>query len=117
MTENTNQTLFRFFTSLTTEKDLPTLSSSDQLSQIPPKDFTPRRLLSEQPAKIIFSLEGIHQTLFKNQEQTFKEFRTALYQSAINQELQKIGYKVDVFQSTGKVDSSLYCLVPLSLDQ
>ena len=121
MTDELNQTLLKFFIGLAKGEDLPTLLSPDQISQIPLKDFTPRRLLSAQSAQIIFSLEGIHQILLKNQEQnqeqTFKEFRTALYQSPINQELQKLGYKVDVFQSSGKVDTSLYCLVPLSVDQ
>ena len=117
MIDELNQALLKFFIGLTKGEDLPTLLSSDQISQIPLKDFTPRRLLSAQSVQIIFSLEGIHQILLKDQEQTFKEFRTALYQSPINQELQKLGYKVDVFQSSGKVDTSLYCLVPLSVDQ
>jgi len=56
-----------------------------------------------------FTLKGLFNTLSDN-ALSYKEFRSQLYASTLNQDLGKKGYKIEVYQSSGKVDSSWYQL-------
>lgn len=59
-----------------------------------------------------FTIKGLFNTLTDNAV-SYKAFRSQLYASTLNADLAKLGYKIEVYQSSGKVDSSWYQLVRL----
>ena len=59
-----------------------------------------------------FTLKGLFNTLSDN-ALSYKEFRSQLFASTLNEDLGKKGYKIEVYQSSGKVDSSWYQLIRL----
>lgn len=61
--------------------------------------------------RLIFTIEGLYQLLIDEKEFTYSEFRSMLYASDLNQALQKLGFKVTMFESTHKIDTSIYQLV------
>jgi hypothetical protein len=58
----------------------------------------------------VFSLPALHAVLDPGQSLAYRDFRRLLYASALNQELSAFDAEVTLFQSSGKTDSSLYCL-------
>ena len=62
--------------------------------------------------EFVFSLRGLHRMLDPQQHVPFKDFRKLLYDSTLNHELGLLGAEVATYDSTGKTDSSLYCLRP-----
>ena len=61
--------------------------------------------------QLIFTIEGLYQLLIDEKEFSYSEFRSMLYASELNQALQALGYKVAMFESTQKIDTSIYQLV------
>ena len=62
------------------------------------------------PQGLVFSLSALHAILDPDQCLPYGDFRNLLYDSTLNQELSAFDAEVVLFQSTGKVDTSLYCL-------
>ncbi len=62
------------------------------------------------PQGFVFSLPALHNMLDPEQSLQFRDFRKLLYDSTLNQELSAFDAEVTVFQSSGKIDTSLYCL-------
>ena len=58
----------------------------------------------------VFSLPALHAALDPGQILAYRDFRKLLYDSTLNQELSAFDAEVILLQSSGKVDSSLYCL-------
>lgn len=63
--------------------------------------------------KCIFTLDSLYQCVGKDIDIDHGEFRSQLYSSDLNQQLINLGYKIEVSQSTGKVDTNTYQLVKL----
>ncbi len=63
--------------------------------------------------RLIFTIDGLYQLLIDEKEFSYSEFRSMLYASDINQALQKLGFKVAIFESTQKIDTSIYQLVKI----
>ena len=63
-----------------------------------------------QPQGFIFSLPALHRLLDPQQNLAYPDFRKLLYASTLNQELSAFDAEVTLFQTTGKVDTSRYCL-------
>jgi hypothetical protein len=59
---------------------------------------------------LVFSLPALHATLDPGQSLAYRDFRKLLYASALNQELSAFDAEVTLFRSSGKTDTSLYCL-------
>ena len=62
---------------------------------------------------LVFTIEGLYQLLIDEKEFTYSEFRSMLYASNLNLALQKSGFKLTMFDSTKKVDTSWYQLVKI----
>ena len=62
------------------------------------------------PQGFVFSLPALHAILDPDQCLPYGEFRKLLYDSTLNQELSAFDAEVTLFQPSGKVDTSLYCL-------
>jgi hypothetical protein len=60
--------------------------------------------------QLIFSLSGLYSLLGEASGIDFGAFKKQLYGSTLNRELKTMGGEITVFQSSGKIDSSLYCL-------
>ena len=60
-----------------------------------------------------FTLSGLYDLSDLGHLCSYLEFRTAIYQSNINQRLSLAGYKIDIFESTGKVDTTIYQLTEI----
>lgn len=60
--------------------------------------------------RFIFTLKGLYQTLLENGDGSYHEFRRMLYSSRLNSDLLEKGFKVELFSSTQKVDTSWYQL-------
>jgi hypothetical protein len=58
----------------------------------------------------VFSLPALHAALDPGQSLAYRDFRRLLYDSTLNQELSAYDAEVTLFHSSGKTDSSLYCL-------
>lgn len=67
-------------------------------------------------SSVKFTLPSLHKLLYPGGDPNYERFRSALYASNLNEELAALGYKVQVFESTKKVDSSWYELVALKID-
>ena len=68
----------------------------------------PELQLNEQG--FVFSLPALHALLDPEQSLSYRDFRKLLYESTLNQELAEYDAEVALLRSSGKVDSSLYCL-------
>ena len=66
--------------------------------------------LELRPQGFVFSLPALHAALDPGQSLAYREFRKLLYDSTLNQELSAFDAEVTLFQSSGKTDTSLYCL-------
>ncbi len=62
------------------------------------------------PQGFVFSLPALHALLDPGQSLVYRDFRKLLYDSTLNQELSAFDAEVTLFRSSGKIDSSLYCL-------
>ena len=62
------------------------------------------------PQGFVFSLPALHVLLDPGANLTYAEFRGLIYNSTLNQELSAFDAEVTLFKSTGKTDTSLYCL-------
>lgn len=60
----------------------------------------------------IFTLQALY-SLLGLTEVTYSNFKSTVYASQLNQNLANLAYKVDVYESSGKVDSSWYQLVKM----
>ncbi len=60
--------------------------------------------------ELVFSLPALHAALDPAQSLAYRDFRSLLYASTLNQELAAFDAEVALLHSSGKVDSSLYCL-------
>ena len=65
------------------------------------------------PQGFVFSLPALHAMLDPEQCLPYRDFRNLLYDSTLNQELSAFDAEVTLFRSSGKVDTSLYCLRPI----
>jgi hypothetical protein len=59
---------------------------------------------------LVFSLPALHAALDPGQSLAYRDFRKLLYASTLNQELSAFDAEVTLFRSSGKTDTSLYCL-------
>ena len=60
---------------------------------------------------LIFKLSGLHQFFSEEVNLDYPEFQKLIYQGNINEELLASGGKIEVHQSTGNINDSLYRLV------
>ena len=60
--------------------------------------------------KLIFSIKGLSDFLDEEGSKSFNEFKKMLYSSYLNAELLEYGAKIEIYHSTSKVDTNLYCL-------
>ena len=58
----------------------------------------------------VFSLPALHAALDPGETLAYRDFRKLLYESTLNQELTAFDAEVILLRSSGKVDSSQYCL-------
>jgi hypothetical protein len=58
----------------------------------------------------VFSLPALHAMLDPEQNLRYRDFCKLLYASTLNEELAAFDAEVALHRSTGKIDSSLYCL-------
>ena len=66
--------------------------------------------LERLPQGLVFTLPALHALLDPGQTLEYREFRNGLYASTLNQDLSAFDAEVVAFESSGKVDSSRYCL-------
>jgi hypothetical protein len=62
------------------------------------------------PQGFVFSLPALHALLDPEQNLAYRSFSKLLYDSTLNQELSAFDAEVTLFRSSGKIDTSLYCL-------
>ena len=62
------------------------------------------------PQGFVFSLPALHALLDPAQNLAYRDFSKLLYDSTLNQELSAFDAEVTLFRSSGKIDTSLYCL-------
>ena len=62
------------------------------------------------PQGFVFSLPALHALLDPEQNLAYRDFSKLLYNSSLNQELSAFDAEVTLFRSSGKIDTSLYCL-------
>jgi hypothetical protein len=62
------------------------------------------------PQGFVFSLPALHALLDPEQNMAYRSFSKLLYHSTLNQELSTFDAEVTLFRSSGKIDTSLYCL-------
>jgi hypothetical protein len=62
------------------------------------------------PQGFVFSLPALHALLDPGQNLGYREFCKLLYDSSLNQELSAFDAEVTLFRSSGKIDTSFYCL-------
>ncbi len=65
----------------------------------------------------IFTLPDLHRLLLTNDRSlgqvAYKEFRSELYSSNINAQLESIGFCIELFHSSKKIDTSYYQLMSI----
>jgi hypothetical protein len=66
------------------------------------------------PQGFVFSLPALHALLDPEQTLAYRDFSKLLYDSSLNQELSAYDAEVTLFRSSGKIDTSLYCLRQLA---
>ena len=74
-------------------------------------DFQGELFVDQDSANLVFSIKGLHKLLAGDDILSYIEFRNLIYQSNINEILQTVGAKVEVHESSGKVNGSLYKLI------
>jgi hypothetical protein len=62
------------------------------------------------PQGFVFSLPALHALLDPEQNMAYRSFSNLLHDSTLNQELSAFDAEVTLFRSSGKIDTSLYCL-------
>ncbi len=62
---------------------------------------------------LIFSLKGLHQFMTKESEMNYSDFRKCVYASNINEELHRLGGRVEIHCSQGKIEQNVYKLIQL----
>ena len=62
------------------------------------------------PAGFVFTLPALHALLDLGQQLDYAQFRKLVYASTLNQELSAFDAEVVTFDSSGKIDTSRYCL-------
>jgi len=62
------------------------------------------------PQGFVFSLPALHALLDPGQNLAYPEFCKLLNDSSLNQELSAFDAEITLFRSSGKIDTSLYCL-------
>ncbi|UZE97476.1 hypothetical protein [Alkalimarinus alittae] len=60
---------------------------------------------------LIFSLKGLYDCFSGADKGSYSEFIKMLYSSTLNSDLAALGGRVEVHQSTSKIETSLYRLV------
>jgi len=67
----------------------------------------------QENAILVFTLSGLHQLMTQGREQNmnYAEFKKAVYAGTINEELQRLGGKIEIHCAFGKVDQNVYKLV------
>ena len=60
--------------------------------------------------RFVFSVDALWRLCDPESELGFAEFRKMLYASELNSELRARGLEIDIYRSTGKIRSNLYCL-------
>lgn len=65
-------------------------------------------------AVFVFSLRALHEFLSREIDVDYKIFKSLVYQGNLNEELLKLGGRIEIHESSGKVDSSFYRLVKIT---
>ncbi|WP_455223199.1 hypothetical protein [Kaarinaea lacus] len=60
---------------------------------------------------LMFKLSDLHELLQENIKVDYPAFRKLIYQSNLNEELNKLGGRIEIHHSAGKVDDNIYRLV------
>lgn len=60
--------------------------------------------------QLIFTISGLYHRVDNTGHYSYTQFRQQLYQSRINARLTELGYKIDIYHSTNKVDTTWYQL-------
>ena len=60
--------------------------------------------------EFIFSLEGLYRLTDPSQVEDFRGFRKMLYSSSLNRDLRGLDAEIVLYQSSGKLATSFYCL-------
>lgn len=100
MTVN-SETLVKFFTKVINQDGETLQLISQQNDQIKFIDGV-----------LVFTLTALHKILALG-DGSYKQFRSMVYASKLNQELLKIDYTVSIYDSTNKIDSTWYQLQPM----
>lgn len=58
-----------------------------------------------------FTLPALYQMSGSSSDFTYNAFRQAIYSSNINEQLAQSNYKIDVYDSKGKVDTTVYQVI------
>jgi hypothetical protein len=66
-------------------------------------------------AVLIFRLSGLHQFMTEDEREgmNYAEFKKMIYAGNLNEKLQRLGGKVEIHGSHGKVDQNVYKLVQI----
>jgi hypothetical protein len=62
---------------------------------------------------LVFKLPDLHKLLFNSSELDYQSFRKLLYQGNLNEKLLELGARIEIHQTSGKVDDSYYRLVKI----
>lgn len=77
-------------------------------------DFVPPAGMRKEQGVLVFSLAALYDAVCAAKsaevDESYKAFRQKLYASTLNADLAKSGWAIEVFQSAGHVDQTLYCL-------
>lgn len=65
-------------------------------------------------AILVFNLRALHVFLYPEVEVDYKSFRGAIYKGNLNEELLKLGGRIEVHESSRNVDRSYYRLVKIT---
>ncbi len=100
--DETQQTIVQFFVQFI---------KKDAATQLTIGRFQGDVFIAEDNTNLVFSLHGLYLMLSPHEAIDYNLFRKIIYQGNINEILQKQGYKIDLYQSNGKVDDNLYQLI------
>lgn len=62
---------------------------------------------------LIFTLKGLHRFMTKESEMNYSDFRKCVYAGNINEELQRLGGRIEIHCSQGKIEQNVYKLVSI----
>ncbi len=96
------QTVVSFFTNVLSQ-DLHTLEEINL--------FQSEQFSVDSSNALVFKLSALHQFLCDIDTVNYAEFKKLIYQSDINEQLSRLGGKIEVYKSTGKIDNNIYKLV------